>query len=185
MPQASAASSIAASRSLGRRRGNRDRPARPAIWIRGADGGDVGVGKEGWAVSTDHHHELDHHFDEPTAIRTNLDAIFVSLELSRSTWLVTSVSPGGGEKMSKHSVSAGNVAALLTRLSELKQKALRGSANPFMSSPSRRMGWMGFGFIECCGWGIPRHTQTTCRYYDNARLPKALYQAPRRALLSC
>jgi transposase len=37
---------------------------------------------------------LDHHFEEPTAIRTNLGAIFVSLELSRSTWLITSLSPG-------------------------------------------------------------------------------------------
>ena len=45
--------------------------------------------------------------EEPTAIRTNLGAVFVSLELSRSIWLITSVSPGGGEKMSKHSVSAG------------------------------------------------------------------------------
>ena len=43
---------------------------------------------------------LDHHFEEPTAIRTNLGAIFVSLELSRSTWLITSLSPGAGEKMS-------------------------------------------------------------------------------------
>ena len=43
---------------------------------------------------------LDHHFAEPTAIRTNLGAIFVSLELSRSTWLITSLSPGGGEKVS-------------------------------------------------------------------------------------
>jgi len=66
---------------------------------------------------------LDHHREGPTAIRTNLGAIFVSLELSRSTSLITSVSPGGGEKMSKHSVSAGDTAALLSRFSELKQKA--------------------------------------------------------------
>ena len=33
------------------------------------------------------------------AIRTDLGAIFVSLELSRRTWLITSLSPGGGEKM--------------------------------------------------------------------------------------
>ena len=52
---------------------------------------------------------------EKTAIRTQLGAIFVSLELSRSTWLVTSLSPGGGEKMSKHSVRAGDVAGLLER----------------------------------------------------------------------
>jgi hypothetical protein len=34
----------------------------------------------------------------PTAVRTDLGAIFVSLELSRSTWLITSLSPGGGER---------------------------------------------------------------------------------------
>jgi hypothetical protein len=43
---------------------------------------------------------LDHPFAEPTAIRTHFGAIFVSLELSRSNWLITSLSPGGGEKMS-------------------------------------------------------------------------------------
>ena len=36
------------------------------------------------------------------AIRTDLGAIFVSMELSRRAWLITSLSPGAGEKMSKH-----------------------------------------------------------------------------------
>jgi len=58
-----------------------------------------------------------------TAICTNLGAIFVSLELSRSTWLVTSLSPGGGERMSRHSVTGGDVAALLARLTDLQGKA--------------------------------------------------------------
>ena len=49
------------------------------------------------------------------AIRTDLGAIFVSLELSRRTWLITSLSPGGGEKMSKPSVPAGEVSGLLRR----------------------------------------------------------------------
>jgi hypothetical protein len=62
--------------------------------------------------------------EAPTAIQTNLAAIFTSLELSRSIWLITSLSPGCGEKMSKHSVPAGDIAALLARFSELKQKAL-------------------------------------------------------------
>ncbi|MCI0438752.1 MAG: IS110 family transposase, partial [Chloroflexi bacterium] len=66
---------------------------------------------------------LEPRFDEPTAIRTHIGAIFVSLELSRSKWLVTSVSPGGGEKMSKHCVVAGDVASLLSRLEELRRKA--------------------------------------------------------------
>src|ERR1700756_1457244 len=58
----------------------------------------------------------------PTAIRTDLGAIFVSLELSRSTWLITSLLPGGGEKMSKHAVRSGDVAGLWARFSQLKDK---------------------------------------------------------------
>ncbi len=65
----------------------------------------------------------DHADQEQTAIRTNLGAIFVSLELSRSRCLITSLSPGAGEKMSKHSVPAGDMAALLKRFCELKAKA--------------------------------------------------------------
>ena len=57
-----------------------------------------------------------------TAIRTDLGAIFVSLELSRSTWLITSLSPGGGEKMSKHTVRSGDVASLRARFSLLAEK---------------------------------------------------------------
>ena len=56
---------------------------------------------------------LDHRCEEPTAIRSNVGAIFVSLELSRSTWLITSLSPGSGEKMSKYGILAGDLAALL------------------------------------------------------------------------
>ncbi|KQW72504.1 hypothetical protein ASD03_30930 [Ensifer sp. Root127] len=64
-----------------------------------------------------------HRSEVPTAIRTDLGAIFVSLELSQSKWLVTSLSPGGGDKMSKHAVAAGDVAGMLARFAELKRKA--------------------------------------------------------------
>src|SRR3954471_8988121 len=60
---------------------------------------------------------------QQAATRTDLGAIFASLELSRSAWLVTSVSPGGAEKMSKHQVCAGDVVGLLTRFAELQAKA--------------------------------------------------------------
>jgi hypothetical protein len=60
---------------------------------------------------------------EPTAIRTDLGAIFVSMELSRSLWLITSLSPGAGERMSKHGVRGGDVAGLLMRLVQLQEKA--------------------------------------------------------------
>jgi transposase len=66
---------------------------------------------------------LDHPSDGPTAIRTQFGAIFVSLELSRSNWLITSLSPGRGEKMSRHSVVAGDVAGLMTLFADLRRKA--------------------------------------------------------------
>jgi transposase len=57
------------------------------------------------------------------AIQVSLAAIFVSLELSRSTWLITSLVPGGGDKMSKHSVRSGDVAGLQTHFTKLRDKA--------------------------------------------------------------
>jgi transposase len=66
---------------------------------------------------------LDHGYEKPTAIRVQLCAIFVSLELSLSSWLVTSLSPGGGEKMSKHPVAAGDLAGLLALFAELRRRA--------------------------------------------------------------
>ena len=58
---------------------------------------------------------------QPAAIRVDLGAIFVSLELSKSTWLVTSLSPGT-EKMSRHSVPGGDMPALLACLVALRDK---------------------------------------------------------------
>ena len=40
--------------------------------------------------------------EERASVGNDLSAIFVSLELSLTTWLITSLSPGGGGKMSKH-----------------------------------------------------------------------------------
>jgi transposase len=78
-----------------------------------------------------------------SAIRSDLGAIFVSLELSRSTWLITSLSPGGGGKMSKHNVLAGDIVALLARFSEFRQKAFARTGTSFpiiviQESPSRQ-----------------------------------------------
>lgn len=63
--------------------------------------------------------------EDQATIHTNLGAIFISLELSRSTWLITSLSPGGGEKMSKHSVRGGDIDGLLQRFAQLQEKAER------------------------------------------------------------
>jgi transposase len=61
--------------------------------------------------------------EAPTAIRTDLGAIFVSLELSRSRWLITSLSPGGRQKMSQHAVRGGDASRLLERFWQLREKA--------------------------------------------------------------
>ena len=77
----------------------------------------------------------DHPSDGPTAIRTQFGAIFVSLELSRSNWLITSLSPGKGEKMSKHGVTAGDVAGLTKLFADLRLKAQArtGESYPFVT----------------------------------------------------
>src|ERR1700688_1483321 len=80
----------------------------------------------------------------PPTIGADLCAIFVSLELSRSSWLITSLSPGRGEKMSKHSVAAGDICALLTRFSALKQKALARTGKTFPIIVIQEAGLDGF-----------------------------------------
>src|ERR687893_2337301 len=94
----------------------------------------------------------------PTAVRTDLGAIFVSLELSRSTWLVTSLSPGGGEKMSKHQVRGGDIAALLARFAELKAKALARTGKSFPLVVIQEAGLDGFWIHRALvGEGIESH----------------------------
>jgi transposase len=48
--------------------------------------------------------------------------LYVSLELSRSSWLVTSLSPNS-DKMSKHSIAAGDAPKLLALLARLRGRA--------------------------------------------------------------
>ncbi|MEF0942806.1 IS110 family transposase, partial [Rhizobium sp. BR 362] len=59
-----------------------------------------------------------------TATLVDLGAIFVSLELSKSTWLVTALSPVS-KKMSRHTVTGGDIAGLLACFATLRQKVKR------------------------------------------------------------
>ena len=74
------------------------------------------------------------------SIRTDLGAIFVPLELSRRAWLITSLSPGSGEKMSKHSVPAGEVSGLLRRFAELRRKAAARTGRNFPTNVIQEAG---------------------------------------------
>jgi transposase len=58
---------------------------------------------------------------EPSS-STESAVLFVSLELSRARWLVTSLSPGSS-KMSRHSVAGSNGMELLRLLNKLRKKA--------------------------------------------------------------
>src|SRR6476646_10014644 len=78
------------------------------------------------------------------AIRTDLGAIFVSMELSRRAWLITSLSPGAVVKMSKHSVAASDVAGLLHRFAELQRKAAARPGRDFSIIVIQKAGLDGF-----------------------------------------
>jgi transposase len=85
---------------------------------------------------------------EQTAIRTELGALFVSMELSRSVRLITFLSPEAGETMSKHSVRASDVAGLPMQLAQLQEQA------------RARIGQM-FPIIVIQEAGLIVHTQLT------------------------
>jgi hypothetical protein len=93
---------------------------------------------------------IDARFTEQAAIRTQLGAIFTSLELSRSTWLITSISPGGREKMSKQVMRAGDVAGLLARFMQIKRRRCTpGRDRTSRSSSFKKHAWTDFGSIGC------------------------------------
>jgi transposase len=80
----------------------------------------------------------------PAAIRVDLGAIFVSMELSRSKWLITSLSPGGGEKMSKHTVTGGDLPALFEQFAHLQEKTKARTGRTFPIVVIQEAGLDGF-----------------------------------------
>jgi transposase len=128
--------------------------------------------------------------EAPTAIQTNLGAIFSSLELSRSIWLITSLSPGFGEKMSKHSVPAGDIAALLARFSDLRQKAFARTGKSFPIIVIQEAGLDGFWIHRVLeSEGIESHVVdpasiATSRRRRRAKTDKIDGEALVRALLA-
>jgi transposase len=126
----------------------------------------------------------------PTAIRTDLGAIFISLELSRSTWMITSLSPGGGEKMSKHSVRGGDVAGLLKRFVQLQEKVRARTGQRFPIIVIQEAGLDGFWIHRALqAEGIESHVVdpasiATSRRRRRAKTDKIDGEALVRALLA-
>ena len=69
--------------------------------------------------------------------------LFVSLELSRARWLVTSLSPGS-DKISRHSVIGGNITDLLHLLADLRMKAEQRTGSTVKIVTIQEIGFDGF-----------------------------------------
>src|SRR3712207_6773909 len=78
------------------------------------------------------------------AIDVTLAAIFVSLELSRDRWVITSLSPGKGERLSKHSIDSGDMKGLLNHIRALRAKAQARTAKSFPIAVIYEAGLDGF-----------------------------------------
>ena len=69
--------------------------------------------------------------------------LYASLELSSTTWLVTSLSPGS-DKMSKHRIEGGDSCGLLDLLRRLQSKAVKRLGAPVRIVTIQEAGFDGF-----------------------------------------
>ena len=89
------------------------------------------------------HHATTLPVPEDTCIRGDCATLFVSLELSRSTWVATSLAPGS-RKMSKHTLVGGDGRKLLDLLARLKTRAEQRIAAPVKVVTIHEVGLDGF-----------------------------------------
>src|SRR3954454_9046736 len=94
------------------------------------------------------HHRTTLPVPERTCSREDCATLFVSLELSRSTWVATALAPGS-RKMSKHTLVGGDGRKLLDLLARLKTRAEQRIAAPVKVVTIHEVGLDGFGFIAC------------------------------------
>src|SRR6476660_8313585 len=89
------------------------------------------------------HHATTLPVPEQTGICGDCATLFVSLELSRSTWVATSLAPGS-RKMSKHTLVGGDGRKLLDLLAWLKTRAEQRIAAPVKVVAIHEVGLDGF-----------------------------------------
>jgi len=108
------------------------------------------------------------------AVSTQLNAIFVSLELSGSTWLVTSLSPGRGERISRHQVKGSDVSALLGRFAQLQAKARERTGDQCPLVVIQEAGLDGFWIHRCLvREGIESHVVDAASIAASRRIRRA------------
>jgi transposase len=123
-----------------------------------------------------------------TATLIDLGAIFVSLELSKSKWLVTALSPGS-EKMSRHTVTGGDIAGLFSCFADLRQKCQRrndklyplvviqevGLDGFWLGRVLSREDWIESHIVEAASIAMPRrHRRAKTDRIDGETLIRAL-----------
>jgi len=81
--------------------------------------------------------------ETPAAVRLHANTLFVSLELSKSRWLLT-VSTPGNDKLSRHTVPGGDSAGLLQLLTRLQASAARRTGTPVPVAVIQEAGLDGF-----------------------------------------
>ena len=89
------------------------------------------------------HHPTTLPVSEQTCSREDCATLFVSLELSRSTWVATSLALGS-RKMSKHTLVGGDARKLLDLLARLKSRAEQRIAAPVKVVAIQEVGLDGF-----------------------------------------
>src|SRR5690348_4307041 len=89
------------------------------------------------------HHPTTLPVSEQTCSREDCATLFVSLELSRSTWVATSLALGS-RKMSKHTLVGGDAHKLLDLLARLKSRAEQRIAAPVKIVAIQEAGLDGF-----------------------------------------
>src|SRR5438067_5793872 len=89
------------------------------------------------------HHPTTLPVSEQTCSRGDCATLFVSLELSRSTWVATSLVLGS-RKMSKHTLVGGDAHKLLDLLARLKSRAEQRMAAPVKVVTIQEVGLDGF-----------------------------------------
>ena len=89
------------------------------------------------------HHPTTLPVSEQTCSREDCATLFVSLELSRSTWVATSLALGS-RKMSKHTLVDGDARKLLDLLARLKSRAEQRIATPVKVVAIQEAGLDGF-----------------------------------------
>ena len=111
--------------------------------------------------------------DSQATARPDTNTLFVSLELSKSRWLVT-VSAPGSAKLSKHGIAGGGGPALLALLARLRASAERRCGGPVPVTLIQEAGLDGFWLHRLLlQHGIDSHVVDPASIAVNRRLDAA------------